>query len=199
MTYDQLAQALDSSRQSATPEYALLVPVIEEKGAFSLLFEVRSSTLRTQPGEVCFPGGRVEPGEDPAKAALREMGEELGLRPPMVELGPALAPEWHQSGYPVYPFLARLSPCWQEALAPERAEVDTVFSVPLDFFQTTAPELYVCEISTVPPPQFPYDKIGFPQGYPWRRGQVTIPLWMWRGRPIWGLTARVVRRLVNAL
>ena len=45
--------------------YAVLVPLVRRRGAAHLLFEVRADTLNRQPGEVCFPGGRIEAGEPP--------------------------------------------------------------------------------------------------------------------------------------
>ena len=59
--------------------YAVLVPVVEWNGKLHLLFEVRSDALRRQPGEVCFPGGRMEEGESPTQCALRETEEELAI------------------------------------------------------------------------------------------------------------------------
>ena len=47
----------------ATGQYSVLVPLVEREGGLSLLYEVRAGSLRRQPGEVCFPGGRLEPGE----------------------------------------------------------------------------------------------------------------------------------------
>lgn len=54
--------------QDVKQQYAVLVPLVEGPEGPSLLFEVRASTLAHQPGEVCFPGGRVEPGESPRTA-----------------------------------------------------------------------------------------------------------------------------------
>ena len=39
---------------------------------------------------------------------------------------------------------------------------------------------------------FPYDLIGFPQGYPWRTGTHQVPIWTYKGHVIWGLTARIL-------
>ena len=59
--------------------YAVLVPLVEGEEGLSLLYEVRARTLRSQPGEICFPGGRAEAGETPEECALREINEETGL------------------------------------------------------------------------------------------------------------------------
>ena len=52
--------------------YAVLVPLVEWRGEVQVLFEVRADTLERQPGEVCFPGGHMEPGESPTECAFRE-------------------------------------------------------------------------------------------------------------------------------
>ena len=76
--------------------YAVLVPVVEWNGTLHLLFEVRSDALRRQPGEVCFPGGRMEEGETPTQCALRETCEELAIPPssirPMARLDDVFMP-----------------------------------------------------------------------------------------------------------
>ena len=51
---------------------AVLCPFVETEEGLRLLFEVRAPSLRRQGGEVCFPGGRMEPGETPEQCALRE-------------------------------------------------------------------------------------------------------------------------------
>ena len=73
--------------QGVRKEYAVLVPLVERAGEACLIFEVRAETLGRQPGEVCFPGGHMEPEEEPAGCALRETEEELGI--------PAERQVWH--------------------------------------------------------------------------------------------------------
>lgn len=198
MTYEALARAVD--RPCPEPRRsAVLVPVVEEPEGLSLLFELRSPFLHTQPGEVCFPGGRVEAGEAPVTAVLRETAEELGLGPEWVELGPALPVCHHRMGSQTLPFLGRLRRGWREELRFNEAEVAEIFTVPLDFFRRTPPELYSCKLATVPPADFPYEKIGFPQGYPWATGESQVPIWLWEGRAIWGLTGRIILSLVEQL
>ena len=60
--------------QDVTGEYAVLVPLVERPEGLCLLYEVRADTLGRQPGEVCFPGGRLEPGEDAVSAPCGRRG-----------------------------------------------------------------------------------------------------------------------------
>ena len=66
--------------------FSVLVPVVERAGELNLLFEVRAKNMKSQPGEICFPGGHVEKGETPQQAALRETFEEIGIDRQKIEL-----------------------------------------------------------------------------------------------------------------
>ena len=76
--------------------------------------------------------------------------------------------------------------------------VKEAFWVPVDFFLCHPPEVYTYAL--VPDVrECPYERIGFPQGYPWRRGRMEVPIYQWEGRVIWGMTARTVRGLLEAM
>lgn len=60
------------------PRYAVVIPIVLEKAGARLLIEVRAASI-SQAGDPCFPGGRIEAGETPAEAAVRELREELGI------------------------------------------------------------------------------------------------------------------------
>ena len=89
--------------------FAVLVPLVRQKTGLSLLFEVRASSLHQQPGEVCFPGGRMEAGETPVQCALRETEEELGLSPEQVRVIGPMDFLVHQSGFLLYTVLAEVN------------------------------------------------------------------------------------------
>lgn len=185
--------------QDVTGEYAVLVPLIEGPAGWELLFEVRAATLRRQPGEVCFPGGRMEGAESPAACALRETGEELGIPAAAVEVVAELDVLLHQSGFLLRPVLGVVDPASAGRLTLQPAEVAETFRVPLDFFRQNPPACPSYPLEPCPGPDFPYEAIGFPQGYPFRGGRVEVPIYRWENRAIWGLTGRIVRHLVEVL
>ena len=181
----------------ARHSYAVLCPLVEKPDGLHLLFEVRSASLRRQPGEVCFPGGRREGGESAQACALRETEEELAIPAAEVEL--LGMPDFicNQRGFLLQPVLGLVSPAGLAALRPSPAEVAEVFDVPLDFFRQTPPELYRYDLAPVWTEDFPYKAVGIPEDYSWSHGTVDVPVWYWQGRAVWGMTARIVRELIK--
>ena len=202
MTLREVRSALSGrtpGMQDMGAEYAVLVPLVEGEEGLELLFEVRAATLSRQPGEVCFPGGRMERGETPAACALRESWEELAIPPARVELLAELDWVVHQSGFLLHPVLGRVDARAAAALDPNPAEVGETFRVPLEFFRSHPPVCPRYPLEPRPGADFPYDLINFPQGYPWKGGEVEVPIYRWQGRAIWGITGRIVRHLVQVL
>ena len=183
--------------QDLTGEYAVLVPLAQRPEGLSLLYEVRADSLCRQPGEVCFPGGRMEPGEDPVACALRETWEELAIPRSEIRVVARLDFLTHQGGFAMYPVLGVLSPEGVEKLRPSPAEVKETFWAPVDWLRAHPPAVYTYDLVPDVRPDFPYDRIGFPQGYRWRGGRAEVPVYDWPGHPIWGLTGRITRHLME--
>lgn len=180
----------------ASASYAVLCPLVERPDGLHLLFEVRAAQVR-QGGEVCFPGGRMEAGEDDAACALRETEEELAIPPSSVTvLG---RPDFlcSQRGFLLRPVLGLVSAAGMACLHPSPAEVADTFTVPLDFFRQTPPQVYSYDLIPQVPEDFPYASVGITPAYPWGRGRMEVPVWHWEGRVIWGMTARIVRSLAR--
>ena len=59
---------------------AVLIPLVKKDNSYSILFELRSKTMKRQPGEISFPGGIIENNESPKEACLRETLEEIGIK-----------------------------------------------------------------------------------------------------------------------
>lgn len=191
---DRTPGLMDSKRA-----YAVLVPLVEQNGELCLLYEVRARTLRRQPGEVCFPGGRMESGETPEVCALRETFEELSIPPEGVRLLGRLDFIAHRANFLMHPVVGVVEEDALRAMRPSAAEVEEVFFVPLSYLLKMPPIEYTYELVPTPAEHFPYELIGIPKDYPWQKGQENVPVYPWEGRAIWGLTGRITRNLVTFL
>jgi len=110
---------------------AVLVPLYTERGRLHAVFTKRHDDLRRHPGEISFPGGRYDEGEQDLRAtALREAQEEIGLPPNAVEIVGALQPTpTIATGYAVYPFVGLIEP--GRTWTPSAREVSEVLELPL--------------------------------------------------------------------
>jgi 8-oxo-dGTP pyrophosphatase MutT (NUDIX family) len=87
-------------------EAAVLIPVYPDDGKLVTVFTKRHPDLRRHAGEISFPGGRRDGGEELRETALREAEEEIGLRPDLVTIAGALPPtSTFVTNYVVYPFV----------------------------------------------------------------------------------------------
>lgn len=110
---------------------AVLVPVIEHAGAPSVLLTRRADNLGNHAGQVAFPGGKIEPGELPAEAALREADEEVGLKADFIEVAGFLDTYETGTGFRILPVVGLVRPGF--TLQIHDGEVAEIFEVPLAF------------------------------------------------------------------
>jgi 8-oxo-dGTP pyrophosphatase MutT (NUDIX family) len=115
---------------------AVLVPIID-RAVPTVLLTLRTAELASHAGQVAFPGGKIDPGdESPVAAALREATEEVGLAPMLVEPLGYLDLYLTFSGFRILPTVARVKPELSLTLNP--SEVVEAFEVPLEFLMTPA-------------------------------------------------------------
>jgi len=156
------------------PAAVLLAFGADEEGRLALVLTERSVHLSAHAGQVALPGGKIEPGETPAEAALREAEEEVGL--PARSVAPLGLVETYvtRSGYSIVPVLALVR--HETVLRPDPSEVAAAFTVPWsDLTGALAPREATVE-----------------------RDGVTRRFYETRaaGRRIWGITAGILK-LVN--
>lgn len=155
---------------------AVLVALWTRGARVEIVLTKRASHLKHHPGQIAFPGGKVEPEDaGPEAAALREAQEEIGLAPGNVRLLGILPPHETVTGFNVTPVLGLI----KDEFTPVRdpGEVEEVFTVPLS--HVLSPHNYGIEARM------------------WR-GQVrryyAVP---WGPYYIWGATARILRGLAE--
>jgi 8-oxo-dGTP pyrophosphatase MutT (NUDIX family) len=121
---------LPELRMQAELEAAVLI-AITDRPEPGVILTVRREHLRTHAGQVAFPGGRVDPGEDAVAAALREAHEEVLLSPDEVEVVGTIERYRTVTGYVVTPVIGAVPA--DLALEPHEHEVADWFEAPLDF------------------------------------------------------------------
>jgi peroxisomal coenzyme A diphosphatase NUDT7 len=176
--------------------YSVLVPLIEKEDGVHVLFEVRSMEMRRQPGEICFPGGRVDRSDPDVKhTAIRETTEELGI--PMDEIRGTVPLDYMVSpfGMIIYPFAGMLKPSQPFKVNPK--EVGEVFTVPLSYLLKTKPEIYKMNFRLEPENGFPFDRIAGGENYNWQTRSMEECFYYFEDKVIWGLTARILQHFIE--
>jgi 8-oxo-dGTP pyrophosphatase MutT (NUDIX family) len=161
-----------------------------------VLFEVRASHLRRQPGEVCFPGGKMDESDPDEKyAAIRETMEELGLEEDDITEVVPLDYMVSAFGTIIYPFAGVIADT--EKIHPNPDEVGEIFTVPLSFFRDIEPDTYKIHFEVQPEDGFPFDLIVGGENYNWQTRQMDEYFYHYEGKVIWGLTARILTHFLK--
>lgn len=156
----------------------VLVPFLATPGGVVLYLTKRSSHLRHHPGQIAFPGGKVDPGDyGPIGAALREAQEEIALDPANVEILGTMEPHETVTSFLVTPVIARIRAPFLPV--PEAGEVEEVFTVPLEHVAN--------------PARFRVE------GRRWRGTRRHYYVAPYGPYYIWGATARILRALADRM
>ena len=156
---------------------AVLVPVIERNEP-SVLFTQRTAHLADHPGQISFPGGKIESSdESPAAAALREAEEEIALCRRFAEPLGYLDIHMTPFGHRIVPVVARVRLGF--ALRLNRDEADDAFEVPLGFLMR--PQNHKRETRD------------------WNGLSLSLYVMQFGDRNIWGATAGILRDLYERL
>ena len=183
--------------QDASGEYAVLIPLLEKADGFHLLYEVSASSLHHHRSEVCFPGGRIEPGETPIVCALRETQEELGIPPEQVQVFGEADFLYLRSEGLMRPVAGLIPSDCEANLTLNPQEVSRVFTVPVDWLIAHPPELFRYTLRPEVGSDFPYDAVRTPANYTWTPGSMEVPVYRSLSYPLWGLTARITRKFIE--
>ncbi len=176
---------------------AVLLPLVEYRNDFCVLFEKRAANLNVQPGEICFPGGQIEADDKNAsEAAVRETCEELGLNADDIEILAPLDIFVSPFNLIVNPFVGRIKDCQSIKI---NSEVEYIFYVPLNYLLKVEPPCAPLGLKLVLPQGYPYDLIPNSQNYSYRKASYPQYFYLWGKEVIWGLTARILNHFLDLL
>jgi len=177
-------------------EYSVMLLITEIEGEEHLVLEKRASTLKSQPGDICLPGGSIDPGESPLEASIRETMEELGVDKEEIELIGPMDYFISPYGQTMYPFVARVN---RSDFQPNPDEVDRLIFVPLSFFEKKSPLIYEIDLTAKMGEDFPYHLIENGKAYPFRRAVNKQYFYKYGDIVIWGFTAQIVKSFIDLL
>ena len=140
MTLEQWLPRFLLQQQSSTPattpaNAAVMLLLWPEQQQLQLLLTRRAMHLRHHPGQISFPGGRIETGETALAAAIRESEEEIGIHKSQIQVVGSLPGIVTASGFSISPWIGLLAGCPKLKL--QQAEVADAFSLPLSYALST--------------------------------------------------------------
>lgn len=157
---------------------AVLVPVVDHGEQASVILTKRTDKLRSHPGQIAFPGGRLDPTDPtPEFAALRETEEEIGLSSDFIEVVGRMPDYVSGSGFRIAPILSVVKPGFRLDINPD--EVDAAFEVPLAFLMNPANHNRESRI--------------------WQEKERFFYTMPFHERYIWGVTAGIIRAVYERL
>ena len=168
-------EGLLTDRAFADPDprpAAVLIPVVD-RAEPGVILTRRPESMANHPGQVAFPGGKLEAGEDAVDAALREAEEELAIPPTTVRVIGASDTYHTGTGFDVTPVLGVIPA--HTPIVPDPVEVESWFEVPLKHL---------------------FDKANFTQNRTmWKGAERTYYRMQWGDYDIWGVTAAIILNL----
>ncbi len=179
--------------------FSVFLPLVEVDKQLHVLFEVRAENLDEQPGEICFPGGRIEKGETPLESAVRETLEELRISHNQVRIFGPLNYIITPYNIIIYPFAGRLIDVDVNKINFNRDEVSEVFTVPLEYLLRHKPQVYFVDVRNEPRRDFPFSLIRNGKNYRWKTGSYPVLFYTYGRHTIWGLTARILKIFLDTI
>ncbi|MFL0267726.1 NUDIX hydrolase [Candidatus Clostridium radicumherbarum] len=196
---EQIEKIFIDRKPSIIGEYkrsAVMLLLYEEDGETYLIFEERAHNLRHQPGDICFPGGKIEKNEIPKETAIRETMEELNLKSEDMDLIGEMDYFVSPYGSIMYPFVAKTK---AHNIYPSKDEVDHIIKVPIKFFLENEPLSYDMEIAPNLKEDFPYHLVKGGKNYKFSRGKLPQFFYKYEGNVIWGFTAMIVKKFAEII
>lgn len=183
---------------SSIPQAAVFIPLVEINNKMHLLFQVRSSSLSWQPGDICFPGGRVEPTDcSTIDTALRETQEELGLTQEDLIVYKELPSFIASLGLQIHPVIGEI--IHPQNIHINAEEVAEVFYVPIKWLLNHTPKTAAIKMATRPDDDFPFNLVPLHTKEWQERASHQVLFYTYQNYVIWGLTAQILKSYLDII
>lgn len=179
--------------------FSVFVPLMKIEGEICVVYELRALSLRRQPGEISFPGGKMEKGESPRYAAIRELCEELLIPSDKVQVFGETDYLITRGTSQIYSFAGLIKDIEFEDIRPNSDEVEKLFYVPLRWFMENEPKKYTMDVELIQSEDFPFELIPNGKDYKFYKGVDEILFYEYEDYVIWGFTAKITDRLIRIL
>ncbi|MBS5937520.1 CoA pyrophosphatase [Clostridium sp.] len=176
---------------------SVIIFLAEIDSEINVLFQMRSKKMRSQPGDISFPGGKIEEGEDPKEAAIRETCEEIGLNKCDFKIISPLNILTTHYNLLIHPYLGYIKDITKIKIS--RDEVDHIFFVPLEYFIDNEPLIINSEMVVKRNEDFPYERINGGKNYKFKNGLYKSLFYKYNDYNIWGITAIMLNDFINDL
>ena len=176
--------------------YGIMILIYENQGESYLILEKRALSLRSQPGDICLPGGKLEEGETPKEAALRETMEELNLKREEINYVGEMDYFITPYGSILYPFVSTID---NSPSDPSKDEVGELIKLPIEFLVNEEPYEYKMNIGPRNYDDFPFDLINGGKDYKFSEGTMPQYFYEYKNHVIWGFTARVLKEFADII
>lgn len=192
----RIMQNYDAKALGVQRGYAVLLPLILIDGKYHVLYEVRSEHV-SQPGDTSFPGGRIEEGETPKQAAIRETMEELNIEEENIKI-------FGENDYIIshnriiYCYVGEIVGVDYRDIFPN-IEVERLFTVPLEHLLENGPTVYNINFKQTDNHNFPFHLINRGMKYPFSEMKQSIPFYDLPDETLWGHTANFTNRFIQII
>ncbi|GAA0086184.1 CoA pyrophosphatase [Clostridium sp. CTA-7] len=176
---------------------SVVILLAEINNKLNIVFEVRAKHMRSQPGDIAFPGGKIDDNENEKEAAIREVCEELGLNKEDFEIVSPLNLLITHYDLLIHPFLGYIKNF--ENIEINKDEVDHIFLVPLEYLINTEPREEINKILVDRTSDFPFHLINGGERYKFKEGKYKSLFYVYNDYVIWGITARILEDFLYCL
>ena len=169
---------------------AVAILLLESEEELNIVFEVRAKHMRSQPGDISLPGGKIDYKENEKDAVIREVCEELGLSNQDFEIIAPINLLTTHYGLLVHPFVGYIKNI--DNININQDEVDHIFLVPLEYLLNNKPRIVENKVIVDRSEDFPYELINGGKNYKFKEGLYRSLFYIYNNYVIWGITALII-------